>query len=311
MNDADTGGAVAAVCEPGGDAAATLTAAAALARALGTGLVALAVVEPPSELARIAAAAGLAEATALDRLADEARARLGGAAAGIDPTPAIEVRLGKPFLEIVRLAVARDLAWVVKTADAPASALFASTDQHLLRKCPCPVWLRRPGDGAAPSRVVAAIDAEGEDQTGLNDRILATAGRLAALGGGPLYVVHAWEAPGEALVRRWASGPDVDAAAYRYTRSIRGRHEQALARALARAALPAGVSAEAELIDGLARDAVPAAVRRLGADCLVMGTLARTGVPGLIIGNTAEDILNAVACPVVTVKPPGYETPVR
>ena len=41
-----------------------------------------------------------------------------------------------------------------------------------------------------------------------------------------------------------------------------------------------------------------------------MGTVGRTGIPGVIIGNTAEAILNRVTCSVLAVKPPDFETPV-
>lgn len=46
-------------------------------------------------------------------------------------------------------------------------------------------------------------------------------------------------------------------------------------------------------------------------DILVMGTIARTGIPGFMIGNTAEDILNSVDCSVLTVKPPNYVSPLN
>lgn len=42
-----------------------------------------------------------------------------------------------------------------------------------------------------------------------------------------------------------------------------------------------------------------------------MGTVCRTGAPGLLIGNTAEKILYEVDCSVLTVKPDGFVTPVR
>lgn len=42
---------------------------------------------------------------------------------------------------------------------------------------------------------------------------------------------------------------------------------------------------------------------------LVMGTLARTGIRGVLIGNTAEKILDQVRCSVVAVKPPGFVSP--
>jgi hypothetical protein len=42
-----------------------------------------------------------------------------------------------------------------------------------------------------------------------------------------------------------------------------------------------------------------------------MGTLARTGIAGLFIGNTAEAVLHQVNCSVLTVKPEGFVTPVK
>jgi universal stress protein E len=43
---------------------------------------------------------------------------------------------------------------------------------------------------------------------------------------------------------------------------------------------------------------------------VVMGTVARTGVPGFIMGNTAETILSQIDCSVLAIKPPGFTTPV-
>jgi nucleotide-binding universal stress UspA family protein len=38
--------------------------------------------------------------------------------------------------------------------------------------------------------------------------------------------------------------------------------------------------------------------------------VARTGIPGLIIGNTAESVLSKIDCSVLAVKPPNFITPV-
>ncbi len=47
---------------------------------------------------------------------------------------------------------------------------------------------------------------------------------------------------------------------------------------------------------GEAIPAITELVKNLGVDLLVMGTVCRTGIPGFIIGNTAEQILKAVEC---------------
>jgi nucleotide-binding universal stress UspA family protein len=41
-----------------------------------------------------------------------------------------------------------------------------------------------------------------------------------------------------------------------------------------------------------------------------MGTVSRTGVAGLLIGNTAEKLLQKVNCSVLAVKPDDFSTPV-
>jgi nucleotide-binding universal stress UspA family protein len=55
---------------------------------------------------------------------------------------------------------------------------------------------------------------------------------------------------------------------------------------------------------------IPALVRRHDIDLLVMGTVCRTGIPGFIIGNTAEKVLDTVECSVLTVKPVGFVSPI-
>ncbi len=62
---------------------------------------------------------------------------------------------------------------------------------------------------------------------------------------------------------------------------------------------------------GRASEVIPETVAKHRINLLVMGTVARTGVSGLIIGNTAESVLDKVRCSVIAVKPPGFVTPVH
>jgi universal stress protein E len=45
-------------------------------------------------------------------------------------------------------------------------------------------------------------------------------------------------------------------------------------------------------------------------DLLVMGTVGRTGVSGIITGNTAERLLPRIPCSLLAVKPPDFKSPV-
>ena len=63
-------------------------------------------------------------------------------------------------------------------------------------------------------------------------------------------------------------------------------------------------------VKGRARKEIPALAKSLQADLVVMGTVARTGIPGFFSGNTAESILGQIKCSVLAIKPPGFKTPV-
>lgn len=302
------------------DEAPTIAHAAAFAAATGARLTLLSVVEPPADLARVARAAGVTTQEAVSRLSAARREAVAALAAeaNVAPAPDIDIAVGKTFLEIIRAVRARDDVLVLKTAEKVAGLrpfIFASTDQHLLRKCPAAVWLRLPGKRRPARAVVAAVDvdiaaaSEPETQAALNHVIVKTAATVAAFEGAALEVVHVWDAPGEDLVARW-SHKDSDAKRYRQdiedtnTRALQTLIDTALRDA------PEAPRPVPRLLRGAPREAIPHHVERTRAGVLVLGTIARTGVPGFLIGNTAEDLLNRVSCSVVTVKPPGYVSPI-
>jgi universal stress protein E len=64
------------------------------------------------------------------------------------------------------------------------------------------------------------------------------------------------------------------------------------------------------VIEGNAEDVILSLAREKHIELIIMGTVGRVGVPGLFIGNTAEEVLRQVDCSVLTVKPDGFVTPV-
>jgi nucleotide-binding universal stress UspA family protein len=62
---------------------------------------------------------------------------------------------------------------------------------------------------------------------------------------------------------------------------------------------------------GEPQQVIPEFVVSEGIDVLVMGTVARRGIAGMLIGNTAERVLRKLPCSVLTVKPDGFVSPVR
>lgn len=234
----------------------------------------------------------------------------------------LTVRYGIPFIEVVRDVIRNGRDLVIKPAGGDSGVhglLFGSTDMHLLRKCPCPVWIMRPDDGSNYQKILAAVDFDpwepGNGEAILNRRILEFAGSLALSDFAELHLVHAWDAPAESLIRLWGDDSTEENTGT-YVESERRLHRAELERFAATLRCWIGaegydyLSPQLHLPRGNPREAIPNLVRELNADLVVMGTLVRTGIAGFIIGNTAESILHHIGCSVLAVKPDGFVSPV-
>jgi nucleotide-binding universal stress UspA family protein len=236
-----------------------------------------------------------------------------------EPTMRLRVPIGNPFIEVIRAVLRDGHDLVIKPArprTGPAQGLLGSIDMHLLRKCPCPVWIDRPGERAASEAlaepryrsILAAVDPVQPGTQALNRQIMDLATSLAGRDGAAVDVVHAWQLP-FSEPGRGASGHggrgDMDHA----RQDLERRHGEALDGfaedyGLAR---PGG---HVHLVEGAPAEQVLRLAGELSSDLIVMGTLGRTREPGLFIGTTAEDLLQGIRGAVLAVKPEGFVSPV-
>ena len=221
---------------------------------------------------------------------------------------------GVPFVEIIRKVLRDGHDLVIKHAAGEAentSLFFASTDLHLLRKCPCPVWILQGRGRLSYRRILAAVDPDPSDdrRDSLNRLIMDLSTSLAQHDGSRFDLVHAWSLESEDTLRNSGmaklSQLEVDLLLEERRKRSRGLLDRLLLR------YPDEDHRRAvHMVKGAARQVIPEFAQRSGVDLIVMGTVGRTGISGLIIGNTAEAILNQVRCSVMAVKPPGFVSPV-
>ncbi|MEZ5542423.1 MAG: universal stress protein [Pseudomonadota bacterium] len=218
---------------------------------------------------------------------------------------------GTPFIEIVHsvLRNGHDLVMKVAQQDSgPAPWLFGSSDLHLLRKCPCPVWIDHPGAAASYRHLLAAVDPFDDESGDLQHLILDLATSLAAREQAKLDVLHAWELPGESMLANGRGRiPRLE------LELMLQQREQCHRAALDALLQSYGLSSAADnvhLVKGRPARIISARARDWRSDLIVMGTLGRTGIPGLIIGNTAEDVLRQTQTAVLAVKPGSFISPV-
>ncbi|MEQ8733813.1 MAG: universal stress protein [Rhodospirillaceae bacterium] len=189
---------------------------------------------------------------------------------------------------------------------------FKAIDMDLLRKCPCALWLCRPiAHSRQHIQVAVAIDPETTEQAAedLSKRMLELSRSLADSCSGELHVISCWDYEFESYLRDSSFVKAKDEEIAKAVLTTQQEHRTALDR-LVKASGISG-SHQAHHLRGRAEDCIPAFVRDIKVDILVMGTVARTGIPGFIIGNTAENILQNLSCSLLALKPKGFISPVK
>jgi len=223
-----------------------------------------------------------------------------------------KVLSGIPFVEIIRYVQSGGFDLLIKMARAPAGIsekVFGSVDLHLLRKCPCPVLIDRPNSSTRYQRILAAVDTESSDSQGCDDLIMQLATSLRDREQAELDIVHAWELPYESNLRH-GRFKLADIELQLLLKLQEQKHRLRLQALLE----PYGMTTDDEnihLVKGEAAEVINQVAETNNSDIIVMGTLGRAGIPGLFIGNTAEEIIQTTKCSLLAVKPAGFQSPVE
>lgn len=135
----------------------------------------------------------------------------------------------------------------------------------------------------------------------LADAVVAYAAAIAAPARASVDLLHVVEDP--AGTHDWVTDLYL-----REMTAIRERAieeaERSLGRYVTRLALE-GVEARRRVVIGRPTATILAECRTLGTDLIVMGTHGRTGLPHVVMGSVAEQVVRAAPCPVLTVRADG------
>lgn len=221
----------------------------------------------------------------------------------------VVVKVGKGFLEIIRRVVLEEHDLLIKMANNQQSN-FDSSDFHLMRKSPCPVWLLKAEGAKKCEKILATIDlnleSDEQDKT-LNHAIMQLANSLAKMENSELHMLSCWSLYGEEALRHSSFSKISDEELQELITNEEKAYAELQSEIIARYE---GVTIHPHLIKAHPADAIPKFASENAIDTVVMGTVARSGIPGFFIGNTAETILHGISASVITLKPQGFETPI-
>ncbi len=242
----------------------------------------------------------------------------------VNEAPELLIAVGKPFVTISRLVVEHDVGVVVSFAPDGLGHPVNSRLMHLVRKCPCAVWLwRAPSQARSATQalhIAVPIDRDifaGSEVSGdmaerlLHAALLSSSGMKARI-----TLLHAWRPYGIDVLGKAGDAlpPDalseyIDGQAYAHAVWLEARQQylDELITAYGRAGT---TSCSAQLLEGSPGDIVPAWLETNDVVLLVLGTTGTGAVPGQLIGDTAETIFLRSRMPVLSVKPADFRSPV-
>jgi universal stress protein E len=220
---------------------------------------------------------------------------------GIDATG--EVLEGQSSLVTVKAAQKFGADLIIRPSKGVRSlelGPLGSSAQKLIRGLPCPVWLTQADHEPNYKTILAAVDATPHDtaHAALNHRILQTGLELAKQERCKLMIVYVWNLHGSEMLKNRLAVEEYE----QLIEHNRKQHLASFEKLLAAFELHA-TGPNTRMIEGEPSTAIPQLCEAEQADLLICGTVARRGITGLLVGNTAERIINRCNCSVLALTP--------
>lgn len=196
---------------------------------------------------------------------------------------------------IIRVQQSESCKLVIKQhyPDSPLKkALLTPEDWKLLRLCPAAVLLVKTATPWTDGVILAAIDVGNLDNEhkALHAAIVDHGFDIASLAKGQLHVISAHPSP-------MLSAADP---VFQLKETIEARYREQCKAFQAEFDID---DSRLHIEEGPADVLIPHAAHKLRAAVTIIGTVARTGISGALIGNTAEVVLDALESDVLVLKP--------
>jgi universal stress protein E len=180
--------------------------------------------------------------------------------------------------------------------------LLRYTDWELLRASPMPVLLVKSPRPYRHPVILAALDPTHAfaKPAALDNEILRFSATLAGALAGTVHAVHAYVPVPASL------SPTILSNSGELEKTLAAAERAAFV-ALANVAEPLGISkARLHVVGRHPTDAIEEVAAETGSQIVAMGSLSRSGLERMLIGNTAEALIDRLECDILLVKPPTF-----
>lgn len=215
----------------------------------------------------------------------------------------LKTRIGKPFVVIIHTVQLEHFDLVLAGSRGHGDwtqFLVGSTAKRLVRKCPVSVWIVKSENVGPPKVILAPTDLSEVSRKAIREGLW-----LAEQSGAEFHVLYVVDSPkvGEEESSNQAppssSQQEIDAEAKRQWESFLQPLSTSDSRILS------------HVIHGVAWKEIGLMAQKLNADLIAIGTVGRSGIQGVLLGNTAEKVLDTCECSILAVKPDGFVSPIE
>ncbi len=205
------------------------------------------------------------------------------------------VRTGRPAKEILAAAAEHDVSVITighRGKGFFERTLLGSVASRLVSRSELPVVVTRGSDDHHARCVLAAVNLQGD-----SERIIRVASDWAKKTNAPLHILYSWEVAGLAdsyTAIAGMPGREVDHTAI--------EDGQACLQALCVDVLGENHDAILHVCAGLAVREIVSTAHRTKASLVVLGSHGRTGLSKMLLGNTAEQVVERAPCSVLVLR---------
>jgi universal stress protein E len=215
----------------------------------------------------------------------------------------VETLLGEPFVAVIHAVQkeGHDLVLAGTRGLAAWEQFFVgSTAKRLIRKCPSSVWIVKAQHADPPKAVLAATDFSDVSRRAVREGLL-----IAQQAGADFHLLHVIDSKDvpPSISEQLMEGVSI-------RQAIREEAGERLATFVN--SLDSDASeVHTHLSSGTPWQEIDRLAKHLDIDLIAMGTVGLGGIKGLLLGNTAEKVLDTCDCSTLTVKPTDYVSPIE
>lgn len=224
-----------------------------------------------------------------------------------------KILAGTPYVEIIREVLRNKYDLVMLPAvkmNRLKELIFGNTEMNLIHKCPCPVWVIKPGQESHRNRILAFVNPDPFDagKMTLSARILEASMHLASLKKSELHVIHIWSSYPENILYCYAG---VSMEELENLISEKQKMHKRWIYTFLNMRMPQFKKCSVYFYEGRTEALIPKIAREYRPGLVVSGIIPGNSGMDFFAGSSLGEALRETDCSVLTIKHGGFESPVK